>query len=47
VSYLERSMPCHAPVASKSGSSRVLVGRGGLEIKPAAVEEDAYAVVGE
>jgi len=29
------------------GSSRVLVGRGGLEIKPAAVEEDAYAVVGE
>jgi len=34
-------------VVQKKGSSRVLVGRGGLEIKPAAVEEDAYAVVGE
>lgn len=34
-------------LAGKFGSSRVLVGGGGLEIKPAAVKEDACAVVGE
>ncbi len=32
---------------SDFGSSRVLVGGGGLEIKPTAVKEDACAVVGE